>query len=334
MAATPQSEVRNGIQVEHPRYPLPPKIGMSIAPLLLAIGARRTIRRMLRQGWDFDLIDAHYFYPDGVAAALLAGWLKKPFVVTARGTDLNVLPDYYVPRRWIQWAESRAAATILVSHKLSEKLAALGGNRLRMQVLRNGVDLELFRPMDRADCRRQLGLGEGRWLLSVGNLVSLKGHDISISALRELPEDVGLAIVGHGAERQRLESLAARLGLSDRVRLIGALPQSDLPVWYNAADALVLCSSREGMPNVLLESLSCGTPVVSTAVGGVPEIIESPVAGRLLRDRSVAALAAAVLDLLSSDIQRDQVREYASQFDWSATTRGQLELFRDVLDLS
>src|SRR5690606_25968817 len=149
---------------------------------------RGVIARLLAGGHDFDLIDAHYYYPDGIAAALLARWFRKPFVVTARGTDLNLLPDYRVPRRWIQWAARRAAASITVSEALKQKLVGLGASPDDVHVVRNGVDLELFHPLDRTSTREALGLPAGRWLASIGNLVPLKGHDIAIQALERLPE--------------------------------------------------------------------------------------------------------------------------------------------------
>jgi glycosyltransferase involved in cell wall biosynthesis len=304
---------------------------MSIAPLMLALGARGMIARLIESGGDVDLFDAHYYYPDGAAAALLAAWFRKPFIVTARGTDLNLLPSYAVPRRWIQWTERRAAASVTVSSALRERLMELGGEPSRIRVIRNGVDLGLFRPLDRESCRKVLGLQGSRWLLSVGNLVKLKGHDLAIEALKSLPSEVCLAIVGEGEERRRLEARARDLGVADRVRFVGAVAQTALVRWYNAADVLVLCSSREGLPNVVLEALACGTPVVATGVGGISEVLRSPTSGRLLTERTPAALTAAVLDLFSSNPARPYVRETASRFDWRETTRGQLDLLRTIV---
>jgi len=104
MAATPAQEVHNGISVLHPRYLLPPKVGMSLAPFLLALGALPTLKKIIRSGFDFDVIDAHYYYPDGVAAALLARYFNKPLVVTARGSDVNLIANFAVPRSLMRWA--------------------------------------------------------------------------------------------------------------------------------------------------------------------------------------------------------------------------------------
>jgi teichuronic acid biosynthesis glycosyltransferase TuaC len=162
MARTPRHEQRHGIEVYHPRFVRLPKIGMSSAPFMLALGARSTLARLQREGFDFDVIDAHYYYPDGVAAALLALWFNKPLVVTARGTDVNLIPEYRVPRLLIQWASRRASASIGVSAALVERLRELGASRLH--VMRNGVDLQRFQPLGRERMRSELKLdGSPLW---------------------------------------------------------------------------------------------------------------------------------------------------------------------------
>ena len=131
-ARAPREERRHGIDVMHPRYLSVPGLGMSVAPFLLAAGARSTLNAMIRRGDDFDIIDAHYFYPDGVAAAILGKKLNKPVVITARGTDINLLPQFAFPRRMILWAAKRAAALAAVSVALKEALMQLGvdGNKI------------------------------------------------------------------------------------------------------------------------------------------------------------------------------------------------------------
>jgi glycosyltransferase involved in cell wall biosynthesis len=332
MARTPSYERRNGMEVWHPRYALPPKVGTNVAPLLLALGARRTVARLIAEGGDFDLFDAHYYYPDGAAAALLSRWFGKPYVITARGTDLNLLPDFAIPRRWIKWTRSHAAASAFVCRALKERLDEIGGTERRERVLRNGVDLQLFQRKDPHASRARLGLSAGRWIVSVGHLVPRKGHEVAIESLTLLPEDTKLAIVGEGGEQVNLERLTHRLGLSQRVVLAGAKPQSELPFWYSAAEALVLCSTREGWPNVLLEAMACGTPVVAAAVWGIPEVVTVPVVGRLISERTPRALARAVLEVINAPRRPEAVREYAAAFSWDATTRGQIDLFREVLD--
>jgi glycosyltransferase involved in cell wall biosynthesis len=220
-------------------------------------------------------------------------------------------------------AAQRAAASIAVSAALKDVMVGCGMAAPRITVLRNGVDLARFRVLDHAALRHRLGL-EQPTLLSAGNLIELKGHHLVIDALPSLP-NWRLVIAGTGALEAALKQQVAQRGLTDRVRFTGALSQQHLIEYYNAADALVLASSREGMPNVVLEALACGLPVIATAVGGVPEILGAG-AGQLI-ERSVPAIVAAVQRLAADPPARAQVREHAEQFDWEATTRGQLELF-------
>lgn len=315
-ARVPLSETRHGVQVHHPRYALIPKIGMSTAPRSLYFAARAACRRLGLDKNSIDVIDAHYFYPDGVAAAMLARQLDIPFVVTARGTDLNVLPEFPAARRQIIWAAQQAAATITVSSALKQKLLALGVDPGRAAVLRNGVDLDVFKPVDRDAARRRLGL-PGHVILSVGNLVPLKGHELTIDAMATLTDST-LLIAGGGPLRDALEARARSLGVGDRVRLLGEVPHRQLAELYSAADMFVLMSEREGWANVLLEAMACGTPALATNVGGNGEIVASPEAGILLRERSAAALADAVQALRLRMPQRDATRRYAEGFGWGA----------------
>lgn len=331
-AKTPAFEQRNGLEVHHPRYMLLPKIGMNLAPYAMAIGAYRTIRKLQRQGFDFDLIDAHYYYPDGVAAGLLARWLGKPFVVTARGTDLNFIPQYKFPRKLILDTAQRADASIGVCQALMDTLQGLGAESHKLHAMRNGVDLARFTPEPRDLARQRLGLPAlGQLLLSVGHLIERKGHHIAIESLGLLPADVTLLIVGDGPEKPQLEQLAVKHGVQNRVRFIGVIQQGELKWWYSAADALTLCSSREGWANVLLEAMACGTPVIATNIWGTPEVVSSPNAGRLMHERSANGLAAAWVKLFASYPPRSLTREHAEAFSWEATTLAQLGLFRQIL---
>jgi len=330
-AATPRHEKYNGIEVHHPRYFLPPKIGMNIAPYAIALAALPTIKRLIAEGFDFDLIDAHYYYPDGVAAGIIADKLRKPFVVTARGTDLNLIPQYSHPRQLILITAEKAYASIGVCKALMDSLANLGAKENKLHVFRNGVDLLKFQPEDQALARQRLDLPAKRILLSVGHLVERKGHDIAIRALAELPEDTYLVIAGSGPERSALELLAQSLQLSGRVRFAGQVVNSDLRWWYSAADALVLCSSREGWANVLLESMACGTPVVASNIWGTPEVVSCATAGRLMPERTPAGLAVSVIDLLNHYPDRAAVRQFAEQFSWDETSIAQRKLFDSIV---
>lgn len=326
----PSREIRHGIAVHHPRFLAVPGIGMLSNPLALYRAAKRALADMTAEGFAFDAIDAHYLYPDGVAAVRLARDHGVPVVLTARGSDTSQLPHYRIPGRLIRDAIARADALIAVSAALKEGLVALGATPEKVTVLRNGVDLEAFRPVpDRAAARAELGL-DGPTLLSVGLLIPRKRHHLTIEALARLPGHT-LLIAGEGPERPALEALAARLGVADRVRLVGPVPHARLPRYYTAADVMVLASSREGWANVLLESMACGTPVVATPAWGSREAVAAPQAGVVIDEATPEALAAGIARVLADPPARAATRAYAERFGWGETTAGQLALFRRVL---
>jgi glycosyltransferase involved in cell wall biosynthesis len=329
-AKTPRAEIRHGLPVIHPRYPVIPKIGMNVSPFLLFL-ATFPVLRALRHTFDFDLIDAHYFYPDGVAATLLGAMLNKPVVITARGTDVNYIPRYALPREMIKSAAKRAAGLVAVSQALKDAMIELGIDADKISVLRNGVDLQIFKPLQRDVIRRELGL-RGRVLVTVGQLIERKGHSLIIDALSSLQEYT-LLIAGGGPDREKLEALAKSNKVEDRVRFLGSVPHSDLTKLYNAADASILASSREGWPNVLLESMACGTPVVATPVWGNPEIVSEKSAGVLMRERSAEALAEAVNKLFHELPERAATRAFAENYSWDETSAGQIRAFENAIAL-
>jgi glycosyltransferase involved in cell wall biosynthesis len=327
-ARVPDHEARHGLEILHPRFVTIPKLGMSAAPALLYAGALPALRQMQRDR-DFALIDAHYFYPDGVAAAWLGRKLGKPVVITARGTDINLIPRFALPRKMIQNAAAAAAGIIAVSQALKDAMVELGVAADKITVLRNGVDLELFHPRGREEARAKFGLTR-RTLVSVGLLIERKGHELIIGALPDLP-DTELLIAGDGEEREKLKALAVKLGVGARVRFLGSVPHRELQKLYVAADALVLASSREGWPNVLLEAMACGTPVVASNIWGNPEVVATPDAGVLMAARTSAGVADAVKTLFTQLPERARTRAFAERHSWEATTRGQIDLFRHIL---
>ena len=330
-ARVPPYEERHGIRIWHPRFPLIPKMGETMTPLLIALGARAALERMRDDGFDFDLIDAHYLYPDGVAAALLARHFGRPVVSSVLGDDVITHPEFRLPRRMIVWAVRRSAGVTCVCQALKERLVAVGAPADKVAVILHGVDFELFQPVNREEVRRRLGLS-GTVLVSVGHATPRKGHHLAIQALASLPE-VTLLIAGDGWYEETLRKLAAEVGVQDRVRFLGHVAQEDLKDLYGAADALVLASSREGLANVLLEAMACGTPVIATAVWGTPEAVTAPEAGVLMRDRSAEALVEAARELFTHYPDHESTRRHASQFRWERTNAEHLALLSQAVQM-
>lgn len=332
-ARTPDSEELNGVRVDHPRYVVIPKLGLALQPRSMAWSASRRIDELAGKGFAFDVIDAHYFYPDGVAAAMLARRYGKPFTVTARGSDINLIAQLPGPRQMILAAARAAGRVVCVSASLARRMVELGVDERRISVLRNGVDLEQFKVEGQRESREHLGLPEqGKLALSVGNLVPEKGFDLAIKALQHL-EDYRLLIVGEGPDRAKLEEQARKSGVAERLSIRSVVPQSQLRFYYSAADALLLTSAREGWPNVVLEALACGTPVVATDVGGVAEIISASAVGVVVPGRDSRTLASAVRRAVCDAPSRAEIRAYASRFGWEAVTDGQLRMFSSLLSV-
>jgi glycosyltransferase involved in cell wall biosynthesis len=277
--------------------------------------------RDLRVDFPFDVIDAEFFWPDGPAAVQLGAALGVPVSIKARGGDIH----YWASRPGIGdqiIAAGRAANGLLaVSAALKADMAALGLMEERIRVHHTGIDLAAFHLTGRAAARAALGV-EGPLLVVAGTLSPRKGQHIALAALARLP-GVTLIVIGHGPDRARLERLARSLGVADRVQFLGGQPHAALPALLAAADAMVLPTASEGLANVWVEALACGTPVVTSNVGGAPEAIDRPAAGRLVA-RDPDAIAAAVRELLADPPAPADVRAAAERFSWE---RNAAELF-------
>lgn len=332
-AKIPASDVRHNLTIYHPRYPVIPKIGMSLAPMLMAMALLPKLKKLQRDGFDFDVIDAHYFFPDGIAATWLAKKLDKPITITARGSDIHLIPQYTIPRRMIKWALRNCTQAIAVCKALADEMLHLEPLCKSVEVARNGVDLIKFSPeQDRDKLREKLDI-TGFTLLSVGNLIELKGHHLIIEALTQLP-NIHLCIAGHGPLENSLKKQVKELNLDNRVTFLGLLNQQQLRDYYAASDALVLASSREGWANVLLESMACGTPVIATAIWGTPEVVASKEAGLLIPERNVEQITLTIQQLVNNPPERSAVREYAEQFSWEQTSQLLFNLYTRVTNYS
>ena len=322
-------ESRADIEIYHPKYFVIPKIGMNITPYFVYRACLNSIADIEADGFAIDVIDAHYFYPDGVVASWLGKKLNIPVMVTARGSDINVIPDNAIAKKRIIKALTNIQASAAVSQALADEMVKLAPLAKAPIVLRNGVDLSFFNP-DAAKPILPFTLkADEKLIVSVGNLIELKGHHLVIDALVQLPQ-VKLIIIGDGILKTTLQQQVARLQLTDRVHFTGNIQQDELPGYYASADALVLASSREGMPNVLLEAIACGTPVIASDVGGSKEVINSPEVGELLSHRSSNSIVKALTLVLSKNSSTEKVRAYAQRYGWQTTTEQQYSLLTKI----
>ncbi|HTT78075.1 MAG TPA: glycosyltransferase [Stellaceae bacterium] len=318
----PRREVAAGLPVSHPVLWYPPKILGSLRGLFMFLSTFREIVR-LRATFDFDLIDAHFAYPDGWAAVLLGRWFHRPVCITLRGT-IEQWSRRPLGRFLCDWAMRRAARVIAVAESLAERARQGGIPPQRIAVIANGIDTDRFHPLDASEARRRVGWRtDGRLLVSVGHVSPRKGFHRVIRALprilKSFPDAYVTIVGGRGAEEDNsaeLRALAQRLGLADRVAFIGAKPPDDVALWLAAADLFILASDFEGCPNVVLEAMACGRPLVATKVGDIERMVPS-FAGVLFDDpEDEAALADCVVAALGRKWDDTRIRNHVAARSW------------------
>lgn len=329
----PAQEEIGGLTVHHPRYFLLPKIAMPFHALLMFLGSFARVRKLHRSA-RIDCIDAHFVYPDGLAALLLGKILDVPVTVSARGTDINLYPSFKLIRPMIRWTLLQADGVIAVSGALKDAIVKLGVNPDKICVIPNGVDAQRFHLMDREEAKRKLNLPpEIPLLVSVGALVLLKGHLTLIRAFARIAPrhpELKLYVLGEGPLRSELESLVGELNLQGRVHLPGKRPNDELAQWFSAAEVSLLTSSREGWPNVVTESLACGTPVVATGVGGVPEILHSQELG-IIVDQTVESVVDGLERALSTKWDREAISKQTRARTWTTVAEEVEAVFSEQL---
>lgn len=329
----PRLEHEGGIAVHHPSVMSIPAVGKSLDGLFYFLSLLPFLRR-LRYRFAFELIDAHFGYPDGVAAALLGMALRCPVAVTLRGDETRLVRRPL--RRWQLRFALQRARVIAVSDGLAGLARGLGVPAERVRVIRNGVDAGAFHPGDQGEARARLGLPLDRTIIvSVGAFVARKGHERILAQLPALiarrPELLYVAVGNAGGAQTRLAAikrLVDRLGLADHVRLLVARPHEEIPCWLRAADLFCLATEREGWSNALSEALACGLPVVTTRVGANAEIVRDGVDGYLVPFFDAAAFGTAVVRALDEPWNRGAIAARATARTWDHVAGEVMEQFQ------
>jgi glycosyltransferase involved in cell wall biosynthesis len=306
LARVPDFDWVDGLFVRYPRVFHLPRIDYPVAAGLYLASLLPLFRRLARQA---DVVLGSFVYPDGVAAVWMARLLGLPSVLYALGSDVNVAAQIPGVPAQLRWTLPQARRIVAVSRDLADRTIALGARPEQLVVIPNGVDRSIFRPQGKEQARRELGLPvEGRFILFVGRLEKAKGLDELIAAFAELSAQdpsCKLLIVGDGALRARCDQAA--VDLAGKVVVAGGRPLSEVSRWMTAADLLALPSWHEGTPNVILEALASGRPVVASRTGGIPDLVTGPELGALHPPRDVAALAAALRKVLDDRHDPDAI---------------------------
>jgi glycosyltransferase involved in cell wall biosynthesis len=326
----PRKERFGTLDVYHPRYPLIPGLFMPLHGILMFLGSLLLARRLHKE-FRFECIDAHYVYPDGFAARLLGRLLGIPVIISARGSDVNVFSSFRTIRPLITWSLRSAAGVIAVAAALKKSMVDLGVPENSIVVIPNGVDLQKFYPHNRTAARSNLHIpGNENVVVSVGSLTESKNHSLLVSAFARLLKhnpNSKLYIIGEGSLRPVLEDLLRTEQLEQKVVVVGPRPNDQLALWFSAADVSCLTSRREGWPNVVMESLACGTPVVATAVGGIPEILCSPELGLLVEENS-ESVAEGLRRALRTTWDRNALARHAQQRSWHKVAEEVVSFFK------
>jgi len=296
LAALPKRERVAGIETHYMRQLYVPRFGTPVAlPLYLASLA--PFRKLARAS---DVVLGTWAYPDGCAATIFAHALGKPCVVKVHGSDVNIVAKMPSARGYMRRILPRAEAMVSVARPLSRLLEGMGVHASAIHLVRNGVDTALFHPRDRDACRDELGIArEGALIVFCGRLEPQKGLVELLSAfdaVRAKRPDVRLALLGDGISRDRVREHAARAG--GALIAPGPRPLREVATWVGACDVFTLPSHNEGTPNVVLEALASGRPVVGSDVGGIPDCLADPRSGIVVAARDADAVATALLSAL------------------------------------
>jgi teichuronic acid biosynthesis glycosyltransferase TuaC len=316
LAQLPDVETWKGLAVYRTPFGHIPGVGGGWDARALARALRRPLKG-IRAQFAFDVIDAQFFWPDGPAAVALGAELGVPVSIKARGADIHYWGHNPATAAQVVVAGQAADGMLAVSAAMKADMVALGMPADRIAVHYTGIDKTLFRVHDRVAAKASLAI-RGPLIVSVGALIARKGQGFVIDALSALP-DATLVLIGKGEDEDDLKARAQSLGVADRVRFMGALPQTVIADWLAAADVMALPSASEGLANAWVEALASGTPVVTCDVGGARELIDRPAAGRLV-ERDGAQIASVIGELLANPPARDAVSATVDRFSWEANT--------------
>lgn len=313
IARAPRREQREGIAIERPRYWHLPGDARKNARRFAACGLRRVL-----SGARPDVLVCDYAWP-AAAAAQAARAAGLAVVVSGRGSDVLLVRSLPALRDELAAGLAAAGHWCGVSADLVRAMDELGGAPGRGVLVPNGVDLGRFRPGDRAAARARLGWqGEDPLVLVVGHLIERKDPLLAARAFAAgAPPEARLLYVGRGPLEASLRRELARLGIAPRAALLGERPPRELADWYTAADLLLLTSTREGRPNVVLEALAAGRPVLATPAGGTAELL-SELPECLGPSRDPAALGARLCELLRHPPPPERLRAAVQPLSWPA----------------
>ncbi len=311
-------EIDKAFQPHFIEVPYVPFFGSHFNHRLMRMRLRRPISSLIRQG-GIDSILCSWLYPDGCAVSSIIRGSGVPLVLITQGTDTHQYIKHPLRRKLIMDAVEKSGAVIARSDELARLLTIAGADSGKVHSIHNGVNQSIFYPRDREVCRQQLGLArDAKVIVFVGNFLPVKNPEFLLKAFssRRIDDKVILTMIGNGPLKSRLARIAESLGITDRVVFTGPLDSENVARWMGVSACLCLASHNEGLPNVVIEALASGLPVVASDVGGIGELVNRPELGCLVPTGDIKGYVSAIVRQLNQVDSRTQTAIGDSRFSW------------------
>lgn len=326
-------ELHGNVEVSHPRYlAIPIRISATIAAFFYSLSVGVNILQ-IREKFEFDIIHAHFAYPDGITSVVMGKIFHTPVILTVHGSDINEYLKIRELRFIITYILNNVKHVIAVSESLKQKIIEMGIDENKITVIPNGYDPKLFKIIDQNYSRTKLNLPHNKKiLLFIGTLTEIKGLNYLIKAMKDViqyEKNVLLIIVGEGYEKEQYKLLTKNNNLEDYIEFVGSKKHSEIPLWLNACDLFVLPSINEGFGVVLIEAAACGKPVVASNVGGIPEA-SNPIARKLIPPKDSKELAKSILEMLNSEFDPVKIIAMNEKFKYDLITKNLIGIYETV----
>lgn len=337
--AIPKKVIEGDLEIYYPKFLLIPFLARFIQPLFQILGTFFLMLRLRKQG-RVEAINAHNLYPDGVGAALLSKMLNIPLVLTSLGSDINANESSKVRMSQILWAMNSARGVTAKSQALTEKISKMVDPDVNVSYIPNGINTSMFQATTdelKEQKKKALGLSlEEIYVVFVGRLDEVKGLTYLLDALSILKDKGALnfttLLIGDGPQNVFLKEKAERLGLLPRVKFEGRVAHDRVGEYLYSADLFCLPSLSEGLPNVALEALACGVPLVGSNVGGVPELVNDD-NGLLTEAANAQDLAKKLERALNTQWDSESISSTVSWADWHNSAAQYLNKVELAMDL-
>jgi teichuronic acid biosynthesis glycosyltransferase TuaC len=327
-------EIDKVFQPHFIEVPYVPIYGSHFNHRLMRMRLRRPIYSLIQQG-GIDCVLSSWLYPDGCAVSSILRGSGVPLVLITQGTDTHQYINHPVRRKLIIDAVGKSGAVIARSDELARLLAIAGADSGKIHSIHNGVNQSIFHPRDGELCRQQLGLTRDVKVIAfVGNFLPVKNPQFLLEAFssRKIGDKVILAMIGNGPLKSRLVRIAENLGITDRVVFTGPLDSENVARWMGVATCLCLTSHNEGLPNVVIEALASGLPVVASDVGGIGQLVNSPERGSLVPAGDIKGYISAIVRHLNRVDSRTQIAMSGSRFSWGKCAQKHAKIIDSVVN--